>query len=180
MTKQAAAGWAAFAAFVGTVYAANWALETYGIIDLPLIGLTAPAGVYFAGLAFGVRDVVHETLGRRWVAAAIVVGAVLSYVISDGAEIPGGKVSIAVASGVAFLISETADLAIYDPLRERRWWGAVTASNAVGAVVDSALFLWLAFGSLEFIEGQIVGKVAMILPVLPLVWLTRRYLTASS
>jgi multidrug efflux pump subunit AcrB len=35
----------------------------------------------------------------------------------------------------------------------------VFASVAAGAVVDSALFLWLAFGSLAFIEGQIVGKV---------------------
>ncbi|HUW00722.1 MAG TPA: VUT family protein [Acidimicrobiales bacterium] len=176
MTKRTIAGWAAFAAFVGTVYAANWALETYEIIDLPLTGLTAPAGVYFAGLAFGLRDVVHETLGRRWVALAIILGASLSYVISDGAEIPGGHVTIAVASGIAFLLSELADLAVYDPLRARRWWAAVIASNAVGAVVDSALFLWLAFGSLNFIEGQIVGKIAMILPVLPLVWLARRYL----
>jgi len=31
----------------------------------------------------------------------------------------------------------------------------------VGVIVDSALFLWLAFGSLEFLAGQIVGKLWM-------------------
>jgi uncharacterized PurR-regulated membrane protein YhhQ (DUF165 family) len=49
----------------------------------------------------------------------------------------------------------------------------VVASNVVGAVVDSALFLWLAFGSLAFIEGQIIGKVAMTVVALPLVILLR-------
>jgi queuosine precursor transporter len=42
------------------------------------------------------------------------------------------------------------------------------ASNAVGAIVDSALFLWLAFGSLEFFAGQFVGKTVMTLPALAL------------
>jgi uncharacterized PurR-regulated membrane protein YhhQ (DUF165 family) len=31
----------------------------------------------------------------------------------------------------------------------------------VGAAIDSAVFLWLAFGSLDFIAGQIVGKLWM-------------------
>jgi hypothetical protein len=34
----------------------------------------------------------------------------------------------------------------------------VLASGVVGAAVDSALFLWLAFGSLDYLTGQIVGK----------------------
>ena len=35
---------------------------------------------------------------------------------------------------------------------------AVAASNTVGAVVDSYIFLSLAFGSLAFFWGQVVGK----------------------
>lgn len=140
-------------AYVATVYAANWALKQYGFIDIGF-GLMAPAGVLFAGLAFTFRDLTHEALGRAWCIVAIIVGASLSYVLEDAGR-------IAVASGVAFLCSELLDLAVYEPLRRRSWLRAVAISNAAGMVLDSALFLWLAFGSLAFIEGQIVGKAYM-------------------
>ncbi len=163
---------AAFCAFILTIIGANWALETYGVVSVGF-GLTAPAGVYFAGLTFGFRDILHELGGKAWVASAILIGAVVSYVISDGATIPGGHVSIAVASGLAFAFSEFADYAVYTPIRQRNWPSAVVASNLVGAVVDSALFLWLAFGSTDLIWGQIVGKMWMTIPVMAIMWLCR-------
>ena len=155
-------------AFVGTVIAANWALETYGIVPLGF-GLEGPAGVFFAGLGFLLRDLLHELAGRSWVLAAIGVGAILSWWISDNATIPGGLVPIAAASGCAFLLSELADFSVYSPLRDRSLAGAIGLSQVVGAAVDSALFLWLAFGSLAFFWGQFVGKTYMVLPVLLLV-----------
>jgi len=164
---------ATFVAFVATVYGANWALATFGIINIGF-GLSAPAGVLFAGLAFGLRDVLHELGGIRYVLAAIATGSILAYVIDDAITIPGGIAPIAVASALAFLIAELADLAVYAPLRERNWPVAVAASNVVGSVADSAVFLWLAFGGLTFIEGQIVGKTAMIVVALPLVYVARR------
>ena len=51
---------------------------------------------------------------------------------------------------------------------------AVAASGAVGLVVDSLVFLYLAFGSLDFLAGQVVGKAWMVLVALPLVHLLRR------
>jgi len=52
---------------------------------------------------------------------------------------------------------------------------AVLASSLVGLVADSLLFLYLAFGSLEFLEGQIVGKAWMVLLALPIVhWIRTR------
>jgi len=164
---------ALFALFVATVIGANWAITRYGIVPVGF-GLTAPAGVYFAGLAFGLRDALHETAGRRWVYAAIATGATVSYLIEDGATIPGGLAPIAVASAAAFTLSELADLAVYEPLRNRSWPAAVTASNLVGAVVDSALFLWLAFGGLDHLAGQVWGKTLMVVVALPVVWWTRR------
>jgi len=164
---------ALFLAFVLTVIGANWALSRYGIVPVGF-GLEAPAGVYFAGLAFGLRDALHEAGGRRWVFAAIATGAVVSYVIEDAVTIPGGLVPIAVASAAAFAVSELADLAVYDPLRSRSWPTAVAASNIVGAVIDSALFLWLAFGSLDHMAGQVWGKALMIVPALLVVWGVRR------
>ena len=136
------------AGYIATIFAANFAIARFGVIPVGF-GLVAPAGVYFAGLAFTLRDLVQEELGRGWTIAAIVVGAVLSAVVSP---------QFALASGLAFLFSETTDFLVYTPLRERNWLWAVLLSNAAGDVVDSALFLWLAFGSLQFLAGQLAGK----------------------
>jgi len=59
------------------------------------------------------------------------------------------------------LVIEFADYAIYTPLSKKNWLSSVALSNTVGTIVDSALFLYLAFGSLDFITGQIVGKLWM-------------------
>lgn len=166
-------GWLALCAFVGCVWLSNYLLTTYGLVSIGF-GLMAPAGVYTAGLAFGLRDAVHETLGRSWVLVGIAVGASLAFVLGDSVTIPGGHVTIALASGIAFALAELADLAVYAPLRERNWPVAVALSNVVGSVADSALFLWLAFGSLDHLLGQVVGKTYMVAVALPIVWLARR------
>lgn len=155
-------GLVAAALYVGTVWAANYAVQHWGIVPVGF-GLHAPAGVYFVGLAFTLRDVVHRIYGRSLVVACILLGAVLSYWLSNTTTIPGGHVNLALASGMAFLLSETADLSVYEPLRKRGWLPAVLASNVVGLLIDSALFLWLAFGSLAFFWGQAVGKAWMTL-----------------
>ncbi len=154
--------------FVATVYAANWALTTFGVVSIGF-GLHAPAGVFFAGLGFLLRDLLHETGGRAWVVVCIGVGACLSYLLGASAHIPGGHVSIAVASGCAFLTSEFADFSVYAPLRERTLSAAVGLSQVAGAAVDSALFLWLAFGSLALFWGQFWGKTLMVLPFVAVV-----------
>jgi queuosine precursor transporter len=151
-------------AYVATIIAANWAIQNLGRPPagpgaphtIPVWpGLEAPSGVLFAGLAFTFRDLTQEWLGRRAVMIAIVVGAIASWAVGSG--------KVALASGIAFLLSELADFAVYTPLRERRWLLAVGASNLVGLIVDSALFLWIAFSSLDFIWGQVVGKIWMTL-----------------
>jgi uncharacterized PurR-regulated membrane protein YhhQ (DUF165 family) len=149
--------------FLGCVVGANWAISTFGLVPVGF-GLVAPAGVYFAGLTFGLRDLVQERGNRFWILGLIFLGACLSYLISDGSSIPSGYVSIAFASFCAFLFSETADFLVYSPLREKHLIGAVVASNAVGSVIDSLIFLMLAFGSVEFIWGQLLGKFWMTVP----------------
>jgi len=156
--------YASVAAYVGTIFAANWAIVTFGPVSVGF-GLVAPAGVYFAGLAFTLRDLAQEELGRAWVVAAILVGAGISAFVSP---------QFALASGTAFLVSELADFAVYTPLRRKTWLGAVAASNTVGLVADSVLFLILAFGSLAFLPGQIVGKAWMTLLAVAVLWFVRR------
>lgn len=160
-------------AFVATVYAANWALARYGIVSIGF-GLMAPAGVYFAGLAFGIRDALHERGGRWWVLAAIAVGAAVAFAVEDAVTIPGGHMPIAVASALAFTVAELADFAVYTPLRERSWPLAVVASNVVGAAIDSLLFLPLAFGSNRGWFDLFVGKLYLVLPAVLLVAWAKR------
>ena len=47
------------------------------------------------------------------------------------------------------------------------------ASSFVGLVIDSVVFLYLAFGSLEFLLGQVLGKGWMVLLEPPAVWWLR-------
>jgi uncharacterized PurR-regulated membrane protein YhhQ (DUF165 family) len=158
--------------YIATIFLANLSLQHLGWCApggpcvLPVgPGLWAPSGVLWAGLAFTLRDLVQEQLGRTWTVAAILIGAALSALVSP---------QFAVASGVAFLLSELADLAVYTPLRLRNWLAAVALSNTVGLIADSILFLTLAFGSLEFLAGQIVGKLWMTLLAVALLWTWRR------
>src|ERR1044072_2877633 len=132
-------GYVWLAVWLVCIVGANWAIATFGLVPVGF-GLMAPAGVYFVGLAFTARDMVQEYLGRRWTFVAIIVGSALSYLVSP---------QFAIASGITFLVSEGADMLVYTPLRWRSWLGAVVASNTVGLVVDSVLFLTLAFGSLD-------------------------------
>ena len=148
-------------AFLATVPAANWMIQNVGTECIPsgpcLIpvapGLMAPSGVLIIGLAFVLRDAVQQLLGLRWALAAIAAGVLLSALIAPPA--------LLLASAAAYLFSELADLAIYTPLRKRSLPGAVLASGIAGAVIDSALFLFIAFGSFDYMAGQVVGKILM-------------------
>jgi hypothetical protein len=161
--------------FCLTIPAANWMLGHVGTVCPPngpcLIpvapGLMAPSGVLMIGAALVLRDLVQRRLGVAMSAAAILIGAGLSGLFAP--------LSLVIASAAAFLLSEAVDLAVYTPLARRRLMTAVLLSSLVGLVVDSIVFLWLAFGSLDFLAGQVVGKALMVLLALPLVaWLRRR------
>ena len=154
--------------------AANWLIGhvgTYCVQGGPCLvpvapGIMAPSGVLMIGLALVLRDLVQRRLGVGFSAAAVLAGAALSAFLAPP--------SLVLASAVAFLLSEFADLAVYTPLQKRRLVLAVAASGAVGLLVDSVVFLWLAFGSLDFLAGQVVGKAWMVLIALPFVHLLRR------
>ncbi|PWK84472.1 hypothetical protein C8D88_10887 [Lentzea atacamensis] len=118
----------------------------------PLVvgGLVVPAGTVFAGTSLTARDLMHDRLGVRGVAVGIAAGAGLSAVLASP--------QIAVASVVAFTASEIVDALIYMRLRHRSRLRAVAASNMGGLVVDSTLFVPLAFGNFTAVPGQLVGK----------------------
>ena len=167
--------------FMACIPLANWMIGHVGTVCPPPHGpclvpvwpwgpkgmsLMAPSGVLMIGIALVLRDLVQRRLGVGYSAGAVVVGAALSAWVAPP--------SLVIASGVAFLLSEFADLAIYTPLARRRLITAVVLSSMVGLVVDSVVFLWLAFGSLDFLAGQVVGKAWMVLLSIPFVHYLRR------
>jgi hypothetical protein len=164
----------AFGAFLALVPLANWMIQHVGTVCVPqgpcLVpvapGLMAPSGVLTVGAALVLRDVVQRCLGLAFGLLAIVLGA--------GASMLVAPASLVVASGLAFLISEFADFAVYTPLQQRRLALAVVASSCLGLVIDSIVFLWLAFGSLAFLPGQVVGKLWAVLFSIPFIRLLRR------
>lgn len=147
------------ALYILTIPAANWLIGNVGAVCIPqgpclipvLPGVMAPSGVLMIGAALVLRDLVQRTYGAGWSLTCIAAGTALSFLIAPPA--------LALASGAAFLVSELADFAVYTPLARRRFVLAVVLSCFAGAIVDSALFLWLAFGNLDHIAGQVVGKV---------------------
>jgi uncharacterized PurR-regulated membrane protein YhhQ (DUF165 family) len=167
-------GMAAFAVFLGCVPLANWLILHVGTVCVPsgpcLVpvapGIMAPSGVLTVGVALVLRDVVQRCLGLRFGLVAIAAGTALSAFVAPAA--------LVLASGTAFALSELVDFAVYTPLQRRRLLLAVVASSLVGLVVDSIVFLSLAFGSLEFLPGQVIGKAWAVLIAIPLVRLVRR------
>lgn len=164
-----AIGSGAALALLGSIVAANYLTTRYGFVPVGF-GLTATAGTFAAGFALAARDAVQDLLGRRVMLAVILLGAALSYLVADP--------FIALASGAAFLLAEFVNFAIYTPLRarsalgDRGWAAAVVSSNLAGAVVDTVVFLAIAFGwaaVLPALAGQLVGKA----------WATLAYLAAG-
>ena len=167
-------GYAYLVAFILTIPAANWMIGNVGTVcpeNSPCLipvgfDVMAPSGVIMVGLALVLRDLVQRRLGKLWALGAIVAGALLSALIAPRA--------LVLASGAAFLVSELADFAVYTPLQKKRLVLAVFMSGVVGLVVDSILFLQLAFGSLDYLSGQIIGKTWMIVLALPIIWWIRQ------
>jgi len=168
ISQRRSEGFTFLAGYIACIPAANWLIDNVGTVCVPsgpcLIpvapGIMAPSGVLMAGLALVLRDLVQRRLGRAWSLSAIVIGALISGTFAS----PG----LLLASVAAFTFSELADYAVYTPLQRRGFVRAVFASATVGLVIDSVVFLLLAFGSLEFLDGQIIGKTWMVLATLPM------------
>lgn len=136
-------------AFLAVVVATNAVTVQLGVVSW--LGVTVTAGTWLAGLSLVARDSVHDRLGPAWVAGCILAGAALSALFSP---------AMAVASAAAFLLSEGADFAVYAPLRRRGRTLAALASNLLGSLIDSAVFLALAGFPMGLLWLQVGVKAA--------------------
>lgn len=130
------------------IVAANLLASAFGPAATPYIAFT------LIGLDLSLRDLLQLTMKPWQMFLLIVVGGVLSYV-----AVPESG-SIAVASAVAFTAASAVDWTVFSLVRGT-WLLRANVSNAVGAVVDSTVFVTMAFGLLpEAIFLQIGAKIA--------------------
>jgi len=146
--------------YVGLAILANWLASKY-VITVPFTHYLAPAGVLCIGAVLVIRDWLQQLTNLWRSLALMVLAAGASYLIG----VLAGWTSlqkIAIASVVAFLVSESIEALVFTPLRARRFTLAVGLSATVGNAIDSYLFLTIAFGSLAFFWGNFIGKLEMI------------------
>ncbi len=158
LQRQTLYGWVALTLFMLTVPVSNWGIVNVGVVCEPngpcLIpvtpGLMAPSSVVVAGMALVLRNAVQAFIGASFSLVAVAIGTLLSALFAEPA--------LVIASATAFCFSELADFAVYTPMRKRFPAFSVVMAGLVGSFVDSAIFLSLAFGSIDFIVGQVLGK----------------------
>jgi uncharacterized PurR-regulated membrane protein YhhQ (DUF165 family) len=126
--------WAAL--YVGLMPFINWsfaAVPTFPITEWLGGGQFQPLAIV-TGLVLVVRDFAQREL-RHWIWGAMIVGLALSTLTS--------WIQVVVASGLAFLISETVDWAVYTfskrPLSQR-----IMLSSSFSAPLDQVVFIGLA------------------------------------
>lgn len=117
-------------------------------------GYEAPSGVLLIGIGLVLRDLVQDHFGKRVSLVAIFLGVVASYAINP---------DLAVASAVAFGFSEVLDLLIYVQIKKVSRVLAVIVSGLISGVIDTFIFLQIAFSSTNYWQGQVIGKSLMAL-----------------
>lgn len=124
-------------------------------------------GHFVFPIAFLVTDSINRIFGPT-VARRVVIGGFLAAVLcSYWVATP----RIAVASGIAFLVGQLLDVAVFDRLRRTGWWQAPAISSATASVVDTALFYSLAFSGsslpwAQWATTDLMVKLLMIVPLL--------------
>jgi uncharacterized integral membrane protein (TIGR00697 family) len=162
-------------------------------------GIVVPAAVFLYTFTFTLIDLINERLGklgaRRVVATAFAANLLLAGYIQFAIWLPaapfysggeafagvlGSTPRIVFASLVAYLVSSLVDTEIF------AWWRAhiggpkwvrVLSSNAVSTLIDSILFVSVAFSGVlpvwPLIQGQYAVKMGITAISLPLIYATR-------
>jgi uncharacterized integral membrane protein (TIGR00697 family) len=169
-------------------------------VSLPY-GITVPAAVFIYALTFTLIDLINERLGKQG-ARQVVYAAFLSNVLLAGymqfaiwlpaapfygaegqaafASVLGSTWRVVAASLVAYLVSSLIDVQVFAWWRERvgrHRWARVLISNSVSTLVDSAVFITIAFLGvmpiLPLIAGQYIVKMVVTVISIPLIYAVR-------
>lgn len=149
------------AAYLGVVIAANLVAAHWG----------ASASIYvaffFIAFSLTAKDRLQDVFGEhrfQKMALLILSGSALSFGAAHlihGAAPPDIIARVALASGIAFLVSEAFDAVVYELMRKRPWLERSNASNIVGSALDSIIFVSVAFSwQTSIVFGQWTAKIA--------------------
>ena len=73
----------------------------------------------------------------------------VGFAVAVAASLVLAPARIAVASGMAFLLSQWLDIGVFDRLRHGTWWRAPLVATVLAAVLDTAVFWSIAFAGTE-------------------------------
>jgi len=137
------------AAYVAAIVAVNIGFVYVTLV--PIWGEMFPPMSLVVGAVFILRDFAQREIGHH-ILAAMGVGAALSYLMADP--------YVALASLVAFLISELVDWYVYTftgrPLAQR-----ILLSSAISTPIDSAVFLEM-IGHFSFVGFAMMTAAKML------------------
>jgi len=161
--------------------------------------ITVPAAVFIYTLTFTLIDLINERLGKRGArqvvyggfAANLLLAAYAQFAVAlppapffeDSAafsRVLGSTSRIVVASLTAYIVSSLIDTEVFAWWRQRVGgyrWARVIASNSVSTLVDSILFITIAFAGIlplvPLISGQYIVKMGITVISVPLIYLVR-------
>lgn len=141
-----------------------------------LFGQWLTWGAFTYPIAFLVTDVMNRVYGasaaRKVVFAGFVTGIICSLISTQimGEFGPLVTLRVAIGSGLAFLLAQLLDVAIFNRLRTGAWWRAPLTSTLFSSSLDTILFFSIAFSAtFAFIEpSNDVSWAGEVLPLLGL------------
>ena len=162
-------------------------------------GIIVPAAVFIYTLTFTLVDLINESLGKKGARQVIYTAFACNLLLAGynqfaiwlppapfyrGQEafagVLGATPRIVVASLSAYLVSSLIDAEIFAWWRERvgRFkWARVLASNSISTLVDSMVFITMAFYGvlpvIPLIKGQYLVKMGVTVVSIPMIYLVR-------
>lgn len=143
--------WQPVLAMAAVIVLSNWLVQfpindwlTWGAFSYPLVFLVA--------------DLTNRALGPQAARRVAWIGFAVAVLVS----LAVAPWRIAVASGLAFIVSQLMDIALFNRLRQMSWWKAPLIGSMVASVVDTAVFFAIAFAGTEMNWLQLTaGDLAM-------------------
>ena len=163
-----------------------------------LFGIVVPSAVFIYTLTFTLVDVIHEIYGKEGSRKVIlgaffanIILAIYTYLVihlpapaffteaNSYEAVFGATPRIVLASLTAYLVSSMVDVEVYHLWKNRikkAKWSRVLVSNSVSTLVDSCVFITIAFLGvmpiLPLIIGQYIVKMTITILSLPLIYTT--------
>jgi len=142
---------------VGILAMASVVVASNILVQFLLLDGLLTWGAFTYPIAFLITDLMNKSYGpaaaRRIVLAGFITGILCSLIGSqimlegDGYEYPAVALRVAFASGVAFIVAQLFDIAVFNKLRSAEWWKAPLTSSLLASLVDTAVFFTLAFSA---------------------------------